>query len=293
MSISKNRLLKYTTGAFLLSLCGTSAFASASRLGVNVVTQADFNAYKQEVTQQFQGVSKQLGTLNDSIAKLAQDNQELYELIQTNKTTINNNKKDADDNLNNKALEIQSEQPFWRLSKNQIGNVSPGSFDANPAVKTDFSIYRTIKSGIPWDQRDSEEKEILTAMGLKNQQYFYPWTINIVKFKWSGVKPGDFSTNKYWVFRYVVNYKSAMTVGSYAKLITGKVNSAIFTGINDHWGLCGTSYSWSFGYAHFDIDPLTESGELLFALPGVVAGKFLLDRNNPTWGYFPYLKDAD
>ncbi|WP_395947686.1 hypothetical protein [Caedibacter taeniospiralis] len=189
------------------------------------------------------------------------------------------------------------EQPFWRLSRNQLGTVTGGSMDhfiKNPNITISFEIYKTIHSDVPWENRDAEEQEILTAMGRHGQRYFAPSYFNIVRVRWSGAIPMDISTGKYWLFYQFINYHNWVTIGCYAKLINGGITTNggfPFEGITDQWGLCGSTASLEANsYTHSHAYPSSESGEILFCMLASVAGRFPLDKANPRWGYVPYLE---
>ncbi len=190
--------------------------------------------------------------------------------------------------------------PYWRLSRNQLGTITNGRLDyfvINPNITISFEIYKTIHSDVPWENRDAEEQEILTAMGRYGQRYFYPPYFNIVRVRWSGVIDNNYTVEKYWLFYWFINYHNFVTVGCYSKLINGGIsinNGAYFEGITDKWGLCGVTYSLEdTSYIHPHPYPSSESGEILFCMLANVAGRFPLDRANPRWGYLPYLEHLE
>ncbi|WP_440681956.1 hypothetical protein [Cysteiniphilum halobium] len=187
--------------------------------------------------------------------------------------------------------------PYWRLSRNQLGTITNGALDhfvINPNITISFEIYKTIHSDVPWENRDAEEQEILTAMGRHGQRYFAPNYFHIVRIRWSGATPGDTSTGKYWLFYQYINYHNFVTTACYAKLVSGgiEVNGGnYFEGVNSQWGICGVTLDLQgASYHHPHPYPSSASGEVLFCMLANVAGCFPLDRNNPKWGYLPYLE---
>lgn len=186
------------------------------------------------------------------------------------------------------AEEILTFNPFWRQSKNQIGKVTEGQlegFTINTAIDLRFSVYKTIKTGVLWKDRDNEEKEILMAMGKKEAVHFYPSEFNVVKMTWSTPTEG-----KYWSFYQFIAYNNWVTFASYAKLISGNISGSYFGGITNEWRLCGEHTNLqSISYAHPHPYPETASGEVLFCMLANIVGKFPLNPNHPTFGYLPYL----
>ncbi|MCF6777672.1 hypothetical protein L3V83_13965 [Thiotrichales bacterium 19X7-9] len=181
--------------------------------------------------------------------------------------------------------------PYWRLTRNQLGTVTNGILDYFSVVADcdiTFEVYRTIETGIPWDQRDAEEQEILTAMGKSGITYTEP-EFNIVKMNWTKNLEGNART-----FLQVVHYHTWVTHGSYAKLISGSIRGSYFDGITSSWGLCGNSilltnasYATPHPYAE------TDTGEVLFCMLGTMAGRFPISRSKPMWGFIPYVQQIE
>lgn len=189
--------------------------------------------------------------------------------------------------------ELSAKFPYYRLGRNQLGSVSNGLLNYFYAITADcdvhFEVHRTVKSDIPWAERDEDEQALLTAMGKSGARYTLP-QFNVVRVTWKR-KPG-ISLGRLFVQQII--YHSWITSGCYAKLISGAIsdkNGGYFQGITHEWGLCGysvmlnsTSYTNPHPYAASD------TGEVLFCLLGSIAGYLPIDRNNPRWGYFPYMQ---
>ncbi|MCF6764834.1 hypothetical protein L3V82_03535 [Thiotrichales bacterium 19S3-7] len=192
--------------------------------------------------------------------------------------------------------EKQAYFPYWRLSRNQLGSITDGRLDYFNTIIEDidvkFEVYRRFKSGIPWEERDQEEQQILTAMGKEEIMHTMP-EFNIVRMQWH--KKNDFKPARLF-FQYV-NYHNWVTYGCYAKLISGKLKDdgvGYFNNLSDQWGLCGNSLllnKTSYFHPHSYVE--SKTGEILFCLLTAVAGRLLLDRNKPRWGYFPYVQTLE
>ncbi|TNF69314.1 MAG: hypothetical protein EP298_04030 [Gammaproteobacteria bacterium] len=147
-------------------------------------------------------------------------------------------------------------------------------------------MIKTIKTNVIWQDRDSQEQEILKAMNKENIQHTLP-EFNIIKMTWKKI----FVEDKGRLFFQMIKYHTWVTNACYAKLVSGHLSGSYFENISDQWGLCGTSkllnhtsYTTPHPYAQ------SETGEVHFCLLGTVAGRFPLDRNNPKWGYLPYIQ---
>ncbi|WP_440994778.1 hypothetical protein [Cysteiniphilum litorale] len=248
------------------------AFASVN----NNTTKEEFEAYK--------------STVDEKISTLTRYTDELQTLFDQSKNRIQ-------DELKSYYNSELNKNPFYRLSKNQMGNLKNSMlehYDICPMdVDLTFEIRRTIKTDVLWENRDEEEKQILTAMGRANQRYFQPSSFNIVSMKWRNASKSIARTGNdihARIFHQFVNYHKWITVASYAKLISGKIVGFYFEGVNENWSLCGVNLDLSaHSYTHTHPYALTDTGEIWFALPAVVAGYFPLSKDNPQWGYFPKL----
>lgn len=186
-------------------------------------------------------------------------------------------------------VQARLENAIFRQSKNQYGNLTGTSLDffsRNSQYTQEVSLYRTIVTGTPWADRDAEEKEIMTAMGMSGKQHFQP-AIRVMKMVWSGFQSGVHSN--YSMFPNPIGNGSGwLTIASYAKLINGSISGWWLQGINNTWGLCGTHFSGGPGrYLHAHPYVGSASGEVLFIWTGIVSGYVPLDRNAPKWGYWP------
>ncbi|SKA52655.1 hypothetical protein [Photobacterium toruni] len=181
------------------------------------------------------------------------------------------------------------ENAIFRQTKNQYCNLTGTDLDyfsKNSQYPIDISLYRTISTGIVWSERDAEEKEIMTAMGMSGQQHFQP-PIRVMRMVWSNYNSSTHSN--YSIFPSpIANISGYITVASYAKLVSGSISGMWVDGITDNWSLCGTHFNGRPGaYLHAHPFVGSASGEILFIWPGVVSGHVPLDKNAPKWGYWP------
>ncbi|USD30873.1 hypothetical protein J8Z24_18095 [Pseudoalteromonas sp. SCSIO 43201] len=186
-------------------------------------------------------------------------------------------------------VQARLENAIFRQSKNQYCNLTANSLDfftKNSQYTIDVSLYRVINPGTPWSQRDSEEQEILTAMGMTGTQYFQP-AIRVMRMAWSGYQSGIHSS--YTMFPNPVGNASGMvTTASYAKLVSGSISEWWLYGVTTQWGLCGQHFSGQPGrYLHAHPRVGSDSGEVLFIWPAIVSGYVPLNKNSPKWGYWP------
>lgn len=216
--------------------------------------------------------------------------------------TVDNKIQDIDQKVNEKTGELDQyllnarmEYPFFRLTKNQFGTVTNGILDhyaTNGLFSITFSDYRTLYTGTVWEERDAEERDILTAMGLAGQQYFSP-DIKVTRMRWSGCDAHLGGPYRH-TFNQHVPFANVMTCASYAKLLSGGLEGLGFAGITKEWGLCGTHIGGGAGsYTHNHPYATTPSGEVLFIWYASVSGLVPLDRTNPRWGFYPYVDITD
>ena len=181
-------------------------------------------------------------------------------------------------------------QGVLRVSTNQQLNMSSGSdipddFIANGAANVTFSnAFSLSPSGTPWSDRPSDEQDLLISMGREGMANF-PSSFNVIRMQWSGVV-GDV-----WSFRQGNPLSSsAMAVGSYAKLVSGDISDGFFSGITNEWTECGYNVSGrplTYAWDHPIIK--SESGEVIFCLPGVVFGNVEFSKESPKWGLFQHI----
>ncbi|MGI0120284.1 hypothetical protein [Zooshikella sp. RANM57] len=186
-------------------------------------------------------------------------------------------------------VQARLENAIFRQSRNQFGNITGTDLDfytKNDKYTINISLYREIISGIKWEDRDIEEIDVLTSMGLSGQQHFQP-RIRIIKMEWSGYQPNSHSAHSIYPSP-ICNMSGAVTVASYAKLVAGSITGWWLQDVNEKWGVCGTNILGGPGrYIHAHPYVNTSSGEVLFIWPAVVSGIVPIRRDNPKWGYWP------
>ena len=195
----------------------------------------------------------------------------------------------AEQKFDSNIAQTRLENAIFRQSKNQYGNLTGTSLDyfsKNGQYSIDITLYRTINSGVEWVDRDPEEKEIMTAMGLAGVTHFQP-NIRVLKMVWSGYQQGVHSSYSMYP-NPIGNQSSYTTVASYAKLISGGISGDWLNGVSGNWALCGKNYSGFPGrYLHAHPRVASASGEVLFIWAATVSGYVPLDKNAPKWGYWP------
>ncbi|SKA57806.1 hypothetical protein [Photobacterium toruni] len=186
-------------------------------------------------------------------------------------------------------IQSRLENAIFRQTKNQYCNLTGTNLDyfaKNAQYTIEVSLYRTIATGVVWSERDAEEKEIMTAMGMAGNQHFQP-AIRVMKMVWSNYNSSAHSNYSIYP-NPIANISGYITVASYAKLISGSISNMWLDGITDNWSLCGKHYNGRPGaYLHAHPYVGSASGEVLFIWPGVVSGHVPLDKNAPKWGYWP------
>ncbi len=247
-----------------------------------------FDEFLNKYLYQTDGVSEKVATLYNQLEQHKED-------LALSKIKLEEeqakNKRAFEESLNEHLYQM----PFFRLSPNQLGAVSNDLLDGftinTNGISIVFSTYKTIHSNVAWEDRDSEEREILTAMGRLGQRYFAPSPLYVVRMTWNNA---DIGGSGYWAFYHRINYHNWVTHASYAKLISGKIEESYFKGITDQWRLCGAAQSLeATSYTHPHPYIKSTSGEVLFTMLASVAGKFPLDREKPKWGFIPYLKGLE
>ncbi len=189
--------------------------------------------------------------------------------------------------------QLYSHLPIIRLSQNQYGHLDGNKMAGwahNSGFDIDINHYRVITSGIEWANREAEEQEILTAMNMAGKQHFQP-NIVVNKLKWNRVS----STASSWLlFPQKTITSASLTIGCYAKLLSGELKESWLKDVNTEWGLCG-AYASGYPGKYFHAHPYasTDTGEVLFIWPAVVQGHVPLDRANPKWGFYPSLYQAN
>ncbi|WP_028864309.1 hypothetical protein, partial [Psychromonas aquimarina] len=135
-------------------------------------------------------------SLEQAIGELVKSNDAMAQSMEKKAGEINNALSQQELKVADYLAGARLEAPFYRLTKNQYGNLADGlleHYSINNAFPITFEVHRTITSGVNWALRDAEEQEILTAMGLGGGQSFIP-SIPIIKMSWSGytgVFPGN------------------------------------------------------------------------------------------------------
>lgn len=228
-------------------------------------------------------------SLEQDIANLVAASNELTSTVSNKIVDINNKVQQAQSEFADFIKEARSEYAIARQSKNQFGTITGTDLDffaKNSRFNIEISLYREITSGIPWNDRDAEEQEILRAMGRLGVQHFQP-NIRIMKMVWSGANPSE--NANYTIFPNPILASSSMvTVASYARLISGSINGYWLQGVNSEWGVCGAHFYPKAGrYIHAHPGVTSEAGEVHFIWAAGVSGYVPLDRNNPQWGYYP------
>jgi len=228
-------------------------------------------------------------TIEQNIAELVQASNNLTGVVDGKIQDIDKKVTAAENSVNSFVANARDEYPIYRQTKNQYGNLTDTSLDffsKNSQFNIDISLYREIHSNVEWALRDAEEKEIMTAMGVAGVKHFQP-TIRVMKMVWSGFDAGNHSTHSIFP-NPIGNGSCAVTIASYAKLISGSISGWWLAGVNDVWGLCGTNRKGAQGrYLHAHPYVSTPFGEVLFIWAGIVSGHVPLDRDAPKWGYWP------
>lgn len=222
----------------------------------------------------------------DQLSQAGVSANDLLQYFQGAKNSIEQAKTKSQSDVDSYLESARLENAIYSQSKNQSGNITALSLDnysINNAFTIEFSLYRDITTGIPWVDRDAEEKEILIAMGMAGKQHFQP-SFRVIKMTWSGWD----SSKKNHTFYQQVNNNVMLTQGCYAKKISGEIWGHGFTGINSVWGICGSHATPTpGGYTHTHPQVSSASGEVLFVWMAAVSGYVSIDRNNPKWGFYP------
>lgn len=184
--------------------------------------------------------------------------------------------------------------PVLRQSINQYGHLDAnGNLEGwitNGQMTVEFSEVQTVTTGVPFADRPDDEKAILAAIGRGNDthgRWFQP-SIKVLRLDWSGWQDGVathlFYPNQIWAGG------NHVTMGCYARLLSGNAYAQIFEGITADWGLCGTTFQVFPGqYIHGHPYVNTASGSVEFFWAGLVNGAVNMDRDAtvPGWGYYP------
>lgn len=229
--------------------------------------------------------------MSEQIEKLVDACEALTGEVEKQASKVNEAVQQGINRIDDYLVSARTEAPIYRQSKNQAGKITNNTLDhftKNGAFQIDLSVYREIESGLSWEERDAEEKEILTAMGLENTKWFKP-KIQVISMKWSGYNQTAHSGFTLYP-NPNVSGSIYTTSACYAKRLNGGIGQSWLRGINDEWGLCGSHNNGRPG-AYLNAHPYvyTPSGEVLFIWPAVVSGRVPLDRENPKWGFYPSL----
>lgn len=188
----------------------------------------------------------------------------------------------------------RKEYPIHRLSTNQSlsnidGSSLPRDWYSAGFVGESYTEVATINSatvnsnygpGLPADA-----EELVELLQLNRDGHYYNWhAFKIVRVKWSGNDKTIFSFNLNRSERTLSPY---VTWGFYGKLISGNASSSVCGSLPlGEWGLFGGAIdTQSINTAHVSIRHSSESGEMLIALPALVAGHVDLS-NKLNWGQF-------
>lgn len=236
------------------------------------------------------GIEQKITDLQRTSAEQTAASQALSQEVAGKMGEIDKDLKESKAKVDGYLASARSENAIYRQSRNQSCMLTDDSLDffaKNSQFEINVSLYRIITSGIEWGDRDSEEQEILTSMGMKNYKHFKPPQIRVMKLEWEGFVAGEHSP--YTMYPSPVgNGSGTLTIGSYAKLISGSIRGSWLNGLNAEWGLCGHNSQGKNGrYVH--AHPLAEStaGEVLFIWPAIVSGYITIDRTSPRWSFWP------
>lgn len=236
------------------------------------------------------GIEQKITDLQKTSAEQTAASQALSQEVAGKMGEIDKGLKESKAKVDGYLASARSENSIYRQSRNQSCMLTEGSLDffgKNSQFEINTSLYRTITSGIEWDDRDSEEQEILTSMGMKNHKHFQPTQIRVMKLKWDGFDSSKHSS--YTMYPNPVgNGSGTLTIGSYAKLTSGSIRGWWLNGVNGEWGLCGQNSQGKPGryiHAHPYVDSV--AGEVLFIWPAIVSGYITIDRSSPQWGFWP------
>lgn len=240
-----------------------------------------------------------MATVEEKITDLQNSNANLTSAVSSYTTEIIEKMGQIDARVAAKEQEVDTylsnarlQQCFVRLTRNQYGHITDNVLDhysVNSTFNISFSEHRTISSGTPWESRDAEEKEIMTAMGIAGRQHFRP-PIKVIRMTWDGWN----STKPRHTFHQAIHLPSTATVASYAKLISGEIYEHGFQGITNEWGLCGRYYQHSpGGYANTHPHVASASGEVLFTWYAAVSGYVPLNRESPQWGFYLHPESSE
>ncbi|OEF42236.1 hypothetical protein OAE_15305 [Vibrio cyclitrophicus 1F289] len=236
------------------------------------------------------GIEQKITDLQRTSAEQTAASQALSQEVAGKMGEIDKDIKESKAKVDGYLASARSENAIYRQSRNQSCVLTEGSldfFNKNPLFDINVSLYRTIYSGIEWDDRDSEEQEILTSMGMKNYKHFKPRQIRVMKLEWEGFVSGEHSS--YTMYPSPVgNGSGTLTIGSYAKLMSGSIRGSWLNGVDAEWGLCGHNSQGKNGrYVHAHPVAASPAGEVLFIWPAIVSGYIAIDRAAPRWSFWP------
>lgn len=236
--------------------------------------------------------------LQQQVGELTTKNQELMDYFTGARDDIESRLQNKEQQVENWLIEADGHKPFVRATPDQFGELdaSIGNFKGwrKAPFNIELSLYREIITGIHWDERDAEEKEILNSMGLSGQRFFQP-NIRVIRMTWTGKNSygsHNENTTAQTIYPKTVILQDSYTLACYAKLVSGEI-SGNFLGsgdlaVNSDWGLCGVSAKnqkpGSYRNAHPNAK--SDSGEVLIIWPALVHGYMNLDRENPRWRYY-------
>jgi hypothetical protein len=162
------------------------------------------------------------------------------------------------------------------------GWILPGSERGKFTYAKAFRIQSKV-----WNQRTSEEQELLTAMGRGNVHHLLTH-FDVWRIAWAPPR----TKGGLLMFASMPTYNQPVTCGAFVKLEKGNVAGGWADGAEPGtWKLCGQSYTngaWNgeSGYCHPHPRLGSDSGSLLVALPALVYGT--VDLQDPrNWWMFP------
>ncbi len=236
------------------------------------------------------GIEQKITDLQRTSAEQTAASQALSQEVAGKMGEIDKELKESKAKVDGYLASARSENAIYRQSRNQSCLLTEGSldfFNKNAQFDINVSLYRTINSGTEWDDRDSEEQEILTSMGMENYKHFQPSEIRVMRLEWSGFVSSEHSSHTMYP-NPIGNGSGTLTIGSYAKLIAGSIGGSWLNGIDAEWGLCGHNSQGKSGrYLHAHPRTKSPAGEALFIWPAIVSGYITIDRASPRWSFWP------
>lgn len=200
---------------------------------------------------------------------------------------INQRVTTAEAEIDQFITDARHEIPNIRISKNQTlagaGNI-PDYWLAHHDMN--FELVETVKADAAWETRSQLEKDVLSTLGLSSH-YGRQWitrSFNVWRMTWSRMQ--DDGGYRHTLYQKV-SAPGLITVAALTKLVSGSLTGAYWAhGAGSDWAITGGHYEQTPNAYHF-IHPYraSETGELLFALPGAVMGHVSF----ADWWLYPYV----